>query len=536
MSLPLIDGWERASFAQQGMWITERTGAGGRAYAMPLTVRFDGPLDVDAMLAACAAVVGRHPVLAAVLAERDGEIRLLTGEAPPPIRFTDLSGPSGEAAHEAAIDQALEAEVARPFDLETGPPSRFTLFRLAPGRHLLQVVAHHAVFDGMSKEVLLRDLAAAHAGSAQAPLPISYGEAARAEQERVAAALEEAAEFWRPRWHDEQEVALPGPARPSLRAAPGDTLDLHLGDEVAAVAGPLGLTRFETVLAVLHTLLYGYGNTTVAVAVDLSTRTEETREHVGAFVNELPVVSRPAGTFAEFARSVREEVRAIYRFREVPLARALGGISPRAALTPVSLSYRGRSGADPSFDGLDASVDWSASNGAVRNTLHLQIVDGPDGMRAHLRFNPEAIGRAACECVAEDLRVLLEGVAARPGTPIDELPLPARVVRAVPAEAAGGTEAAGSVAVASPVAAPATQGADAGDAELVRVVTEIWCEALGTDEVGPEDDLFDLGGHSLTITQIIARVRDRLGVELSFEVFIDTPTVAGVVEEIGRSR
>ncbi|MET8388690.1 condensation domain-containing protein [Streptosporangium canum] len=536
MSVSLIDGWDRASLAQHGMWITERMGAGGRVYAMPLAVRFDGPLDVDAMLAACAAVVERHPVLAATLAEQDGHVRLVPGEAPPPIRFEDASGPSA----------GIEAEISRPFDLVTGPLARFTLFRLAPARHVLQLVAHHAVFDGMSKDIVLRDLAAAYGGSALPPLPISYGEAARAEQDRVAAGLEGAAEFWRPRWHDDQDLLLPGAARPSLRAAPGETVDLALGGEIAGVAERLGLTRFEVVLAAFHALLHGYGNDRVAVAVDLSTRTEETRDHVGLFVNELPVVSTPRGTFAEFARSIREELRAVYRYREVPLARALGGISPRTALTPVSVSYRRRSGADPVFPGLDASVDWTAFNGAVRNTLHLQVVESPDGLAARLQFNPDVLSRAACESVAGHLRTLLLGIAARPDAPITELS-PGREAAptrdAAPAGAPGTAPA--SVAIASGAVAdsapdaPSAAGAAAGavaDPALLGEVEAIWCEVLGVDEIRPDDDLFDLGGHSLSITQIIARVRDQMGVELSFEVFIDTPTVAGVAEEIARSR
>ncbi|MFD8564075.1 condensation domain-containing protein [Streptosporangium canum] len=581
MSVSLIDGWDRASLAQHGMWITERMGAGGRVYAMPFAVRFDGPLDVDAMLAACAAVVERHPVLAATLAEQDGHVRLVPGEAPPPIRFEVVSGPSGGAFGDVSAPSGgtsgeapalsggasgssggIEAEVSRPFDLVTGPLARFTLFRLAPARHVLQLVAHHAVFDGMSKDIVLRDLAAAYGGSALPPLPISYGEAARAEQDRVAAGLEGAAEFWRPRWHDDQDLLLPGAARPSLRAAPGETVDLALGGETAGVAERLGLTRFEVVLAALHTLLHGYGNDRVAVAVDLSTRTEETRDHVGLFVNELPVVSTPRGTFAEFARSIREELRAVYRYREVPLARALGGISPRTALTPVSVSYRRRSGADPVFPGLDASVDWTAFNGAVRNTLHLQIVESPDGLAARLQFNPDVLSRAACESVAGNLRALLLGIAARPDAPITELSSPGREAvptrDAAPAGAPGTVPAsvAASVAIASGTVpasvaiasgavadsapdAPPAAGAAAGtvaDPALLGEVEAIWCEVLGVDEIRPDDDLFDLGGHSLSITQIIARVRDRMDVELSFEVFIDTPTVAGVAEEIARSR
>jgi acyl carrier protein len=63
-------------------------------------------------------------------------------------------------------------------------------------------------------------------------------------------------------------------------------------------------------------------------------------------------------------------------------------------------------------------------------------------------------------------------------------------------------------------------------------IRAIWQEVLGIDEIGDDEDLFDLGGHSLTITQIIARMRKRLGVEVSLDVFFDTPTIAGVLQSI----
>ncbi len=58
-------------------------------------------------------------------------------------------------------------------------------------------------------------------------------------------------------------------------------------------------------------------------------------------------------------------------------------------------------------------------------------------------------------------------------------------------------------------------------AELHR----IWCEVLGVEAVGPDEDLFDLGGHSLTIARIAARIHDRIGAELPLHVFFDAPTI-----------
>lgn len=80
-------------------------------------------------------------------------------------------------------------------------------------------------------------------------------------------------------------------------------------------------------------------------------------------------------------------------------------------------------------------------------------------------------------------------------------------------------------------AAPAPRAADAGD-ETTGTVRRIWAEVLNLPDVGPEDDLFDLGGHSLTVIQIASRIRDALGVELDFDVFFDVPTPAGIAAAV----
>ncbi|TDE54670.1 amino acid adenylation domain-containing protein, partial [Nonomuraea mesophila] len=74
---------------------------------------------------------------------------------------------------------------------------------------------------------------------------------------------------------------------------------------------------------------------------------------------------------------------------------------------------------------------------------------------------------------------------------------------------------------------------------LVEEARRIWREVLelaDEDEIGTGDDLFDLGGHSLTMTQITARIAESLGVEVSLDAFFDDPTIGGLVEEIARLR
>jgi acyl carrier protein len=71
---------------------------------------------------------------------------------------------------------------------------------------------------------------------------------------------------------------------------------------------------------------------------------------------------------------------------------------------------------------------------------------------------------------------------------------------------------------------------------LAADVADIWREILGVDSVSLSDDLFDLGGHSLTITRISVRIRSRIGVDVPLAAFYDTPTVPGIVTVIEQIR
>lgn len=62
----------------------------------------------------------------------------------------------------------------------------------------------------------------------------------------------------------------------------------------------------------------------------------------------------------------------------------------------------------------------------------------------------------------------------------------------------------------------------------------IWAELLGRDRIGVLDDFFDLGGHSLFATQLLARVRDTFAVDTTLREFLDRPTVAGLSRLIER--
>ncbi|MFD6877287.1 MULTISPECIES: amino acid adenylation domain-containing protein [unclassified Streptomyces] len=417
-----------ASPAQQGVWLTERLGLAREAFHMPVRISFDR-IDVPALARAVAAVTARHPALAARLVERDGRIRQESAERRPELEL--LEAP----ADEADLEKRLEEEAARPFTLETGPLSRFTLLRRADGSAELLVTAHHSVFDGNSKDVLTRDLAAAYGSP-----PLPGGPATTAAAPPAPAAepdtVRRAAEWYRPRWAAATEPVLPGAPRTPTAAGAGESVEWCLEgsgtSELAAAAALTGTTVFEFLLAALHGLLRRYGGEAVPVSVPLSTRTPELAQEIGLFVNELPVHAPAvdaAHTFAGFAAAVRAELRAGYPYRGVPFGTAVAGLGPRVGLTPVSLGYR-RRGPDPDFADTGARVAWAVHNRTARNTLHLQIVEAPDspgtpggGIDFSLQFDPAVLAPDTARRIAGHYRTLLAGAVAAPGTRLLDLPL-----------------------------------------------------------------------------------------------------------------
>ena len=71
--------------------------------------------------------------------------------------------------------------------------------------------------------------------------------------------------------------------------------------------------------------------------------------------------------------------------------------------------------------------------------------------------------------------------------------------------------------------------------ELELQLTKIWGQILGIQPVGVHDSFFELGGNSLLATQVISRVLNTFGIQLSLRLFFGSPTVADMARMITRN-
>ncbi|MFC9249713.1 amino acid adenylation domain-containing protein, partial [Streptomyces sp. NPDC057136] len=71
-----------------------------------------------------------------------------------------------------------------------------------------------------------------------------------------------------------------------------------------------------------------------------------------------------------------------------------------------------------------------------------------------------------------------------------------------------------------------------------ELLAGIWAEVLGVDQVGADDNFFEVGGHSLLATQVVSRIREAFTAEVPLSALFDQPTVrelAPLLENSGTS-
>ncbi|GAA0398104.1 hypothetical protein GCM10009530_57220 [Microbispora corallina] len=428
------------SHAQERLWFLEQYLPGTAAYVVPLSVRVTRPIDGGALTEALRGVVARHESLRMrFVTTDDGRPEVVVDPEPAfGLRVVEAEG-ADAAGREAWARQAVQDEIARPFDLAAGPLIRVLAVRLGDADHVLAITAHHTVVDGWSCEILLRELLTLHdahlsgAPVALPELPVQYGDYAVWHRERATGpAYERDVAYWRETLAGVEPLELPGDRpRPAEQDVAGAglavDLDADLSRAVAALAASEGATTYMVLLAAFQALLHRYsGQTDFAVGSPVSGRAfPELENLVGLFVNTLPMRARLAGdpSFAELLGRTRDGALDAYAHQELPFDQLVNelGVERDVSRSPVfqvlfSLqNYDGRR--DPSVSGFPFATS------VTRFDLALYLTETPDGLRGAFvyrtaLFLPETVGR-----MAGHLERLLRAAVADPAAPVSRLRL-----------------------------------------------------------------------------------------------------------------
>ena len=430
------------SFAQQRLWFMARLDGGSAAYHIPVGLLLDGPLDQAALARALDTIVARHEALRTVFVDADGSPmqRVLPAHTGCALALTEFADAAG-----GALDAALAAEAALPFDLARGPLLRARLWRLAPARHALLITLHHIAADGWSMGVLTDELNAlysAYAGGAADPLPalaLQYADYALWQRGACEGARGAAdAAYWK--------AALAGapplidlpldrvrPARQRFSgAAVALTIDAGLVRSLKALSQRHGVTLFTTLLAAWALLLQRLsGQQEVVIGTPVANRGHAGIEAlIGFFVNTLALRIDLSGEpdVAQLLARVRQCAVGAQQHQGMPFEQVVELVQPARSmayspLVQVAFAWDSTARSAPCLRGLAATALATPDQASAKFELTLSLAESGERICGAIEYADALFEHASVERFAAQLLTLLASMADAAAVPASRLEL-----------------------------------------------------------------------------------------------------------------
>ncbi|MGD2114937.1 MAG: amino acid adenylation domain-containing protein, partial [Acidobacteriota bacterium] len=433
------------SYPQQGLWFLAQIAPDSPFYNVPLALDLSGPLAVRALTAGLGEVLRRHEVLRASFdAAAGGAVQRVASEVTVALPCVDLSGLPAPARDAEAT--RAEAAVARtPFDLSRGPLLRALLLRRGPRFHTLAITVHHIVFDGVSVDLFLSELATLYGASVEGrpstleELPLQYTDFAVWQRRRIRGAeLSRLLDHWRARLEGAPPVQdLPGDRpRPAVLSYRGGDHSFHLPparcEELRALAHGESATLFMALLAAFEVLVFRLterADQVIGSPVAKRGRSE-LEGLIGLFVNMLPLRTRidANGGFRGLLAAVRETALAAYTHQDLPFELLVGELAPerdlsRNPLFQIALVFEGDI---PDELALGPNLALRYREVGLRSSqfdLTLHLANRAGGLDGRLVYSTELFDATTVRRLAGQLERLLGTLVADPDRPIGSVSL-----------------------------------------------------------------------------------------------------------------
>jgi amino acid adenylation domain-containing protein len=373
------------SAAQQGVWLAHQLDSTQRRYSCAEYIVIDGPVDVDRFRAAWSTLRDETDVLRISRIEAGDDLCQVVDPASGTadgLRVTDLSAAPDP---NAALMEAMRADLDRPVHLDRPPVSSFVLFRIGQQRWAFYYRIHHVFVDAYAVHQIGRRLAEIYSepgGEPFQPLAVLAEEDAAY---RASGAFAADRAYWTDRFADRpaaMRVGLPldtpAPARPQLVVPLGaDTVAL-LRDAAVTIGSTWQMVFTAGFVAYLHRIT---GRRDIVLGLPVSgRRSARARAVPGMVTNTVALRLAVDGdvTFADLTAAVAAEAGNALRherFRVEDLARELdthgeegGFIGPILNFMPYDRSLV--------FGSVPASTHNLASGPTVDLTVSVRGVPG----------------------------------------------------------------------------------------------------------------------------------------------------------------
>ncbi|WP_031464286.1 non-ribosomal peptide synthetase [Sciscionella sediminilitoris] len=422
---------------QQRLWLLAQLDNAKSAYNELLAFELRGPLDRTALLEALDMLAARHAPLRTRIAETEDGPRQLIG--PPDSGF-----PCTVEESVSSVAELLTEETETPFDFSGASLARARIATLEPQRSVLIITLHHIVFDGWSRDILLRELgkcyAAAQRGEAPAlaPLHHSYAEHARRQQDWLAGPEPETQLAYWTKQLDGAPALLELPSdrpRPAEQDYRGGRVLIHIDEELTselrALAERTGVSLYSTILTAWGLLLSRLADQPEAVigAPIANRRDADIADLMGFFVNTVALRVDRAGapSGSELLRRTHRVLKEALSHGALPFDRVVEAVNPPRSAAHAPL-FQAMFAWVPSMHGLLEMPGISAEPldipvAPAKFDLALSIADEGPVLSGSLDYASALFDHETAAGHERLLRRLLTELVRDPERRADELPL-----------------------------------------------------------------------------------------------------------------
>ncbi|MRN57058.1 type I polyketide synthase [Paenibacillus monticola] len=309
------------SSAQRRLFILNQFDSTSTNYNTPLAMRLDGNLDHARMEAAFTKLIQRHEALRTSFEIFEGQ----------PVQHV-----YEEVDFEIVTTAADETEIAdvitvfiQPYDLGVAPLLRAQLVRTAADVHYLLIDLHHLCSDGLTIEIVKREIAELYEGLELPLLRLQYRDFAAWQTAQLQSdEVKKQEQYWLKRFAgDVPMLNIPTDfPRPTVQSFTGERLKFELDATTVLglkeAAQRHGATLYMVLLGIYNILLAKYSmQDDVIIGSPIAGRTRSELQGIaGIFVNMLAMRNHPTAdkTFAEFLREVKKHALDAYENQEYP--------------------------------------------------------------------------------------------------------------------------------------------------------------------------------------------------------------------------
>lgn len=497
-----------------------------------------GELNVSAFQRAWLETVQRHTVLRSTI---HGEglrdpVQMVHRDVQPLWTIEDWRT-SSSAQRAERWASFLKQDRAQPLALTNAPVMRFALIRLdeMTWKFLWSVPA--LLLDGWSWPVVFRDTSRLYESLSQNRQPEL--EPVRPYRDYLewlgSQSSEEALAFWREALAGFREpTSLPG--EPPDDAGSGERfvehamqLSTETTDALQSAARRLHLTLNTLVQGAWALLLSRQTRSSdVVFGAAFAGRPTDLRgveSIVGPFVNNLPIritvdLELTAG---DFLRHLHARLLQLSAFQYSPLIeiQRVSEVPWRRRLFDSLVVFQNYLVDDSArrFGGRITIEDFAAP---IHTNYPIMLLAEPLAeLRLTLIYDRESVARDMIERWGRDLAVLLERLPRFTDQPVAELQelLSQPVTAGLPTKVKLRAE---------------SQNCLPPQTDMERAIAGIWQGMFGVEQVSVEENLFDLGGHSLLLVQMHRRLRETLKAEFPLVALFQYPTVRELARYLGQ--